>query len=60
MKFVSVTSRTYVRTYVLAEIWTWISCLALMRSATSAMLSIFGRAGAILLAVVDVSHALYA
>ena len=26
---------------------------------TSAMLSIFGRAGAILLAVVDVSHALY-
>ena len=27
---------------------------------TSAMLSIFGRAGAILLAVVDVSHALYA
>ena len=29
-------------------------------SHTSAMLSIFGRAGAILLAVVDVSHALYA
>ena len=27
---------------------------------TSTMLSIFGRAGAILLAVVDVSHALYA
>ena len=27
---------------------------------TSAMLSIFGRAGAILLAVVEVSHALYA
>ena len=25
---------TYVRTYVLAEIWTRISCLALMRSAT--------------------------
>ena len=28
-------------------------------SNTSAMLSIFGRAGAILLAVVEVSHALY-
>ena len=27
---------------------------------TSAMLNIFGRAGAILLAVVDVSHALFA
>ena len=29
-------------------------------SEASAMLSIFGRAGAILLAVIDVSHALYA